>query len=118
VNIAQTIPLADGFGMHNGSGGWWIVGAAVMMLFMGGMMWKAILGFVALGAVVGLGPIVKRTAQKMHEHCQQMMTQFAGHPEASDHAVCAGADQTEELQGSVERNCSPTAMRHATKAAA
>jgi putative membrane protein len=44
VNIAQTIPLADGWGMHNSSGGWWIIGAAVMMLFMGGMMWMMMRG--------------------------------------------------------------------------
>jgi putative membrane protein len=44
VNLAQTIPLADGWGMHNGSGGWWILGAAVMMLFMGGMMWMMMRG--------------------------------------------------------------------------
>jgi putative membrane protein len=44
VNVAQTIPLADGFGMHNGNGGWWILGAAVMMLFMGGMMWMMMRG--------------------------------------------------------------------------
>jgi putative membrane protein len=44
VNIAQTIPLADGFGMHNGNGGWWVLGAAVMMVFMGGMMWMMMRG--------------------------------------------------------------------------
>jgi putative membrane protein len=44
VNLAQTIPLADGWSMHNGSGGWWIIGAALMMLFMGGMMWMMMRG--------------------------------------------------------------------------
>lgn len=44
MNLAQTIPLADGWGMHDGSGGWWILGAAVMMLFMGGMMWMMMRG--------------------------------------------------------------------------
>ncbi len=38
MNIGPAIPIADGWGMH-GSGGWWIIGAVVMMLFMGGMMW-------------------------------------------------------------------------------
>ena len=38
MNFSQTMPLADGWGMHGGSG-WWIVGAALMMLCMGGMMW-------------------------------------------------------------------------------
>jgi uncharacterized membrane protein len=44
MNIAQTIPLADGWGMHGGGGGWWIVGAAMMVLFMGGMMWMMMRG--------------------------------------------------------------------------
>ena len=43
MNIAQTIPVADGWSMHGG-GGWWIVGAAMMMLFMGGMMWMMMRG--------------------------------------------------------------------------
>ena len=43
MNIAQTIPLADSWSMHDGSG-WWIVGAAVMMLFMGAMMWMMMRG--------------------------------------------------------------------------
>lgn len=43
MNFAQTIPLADGWGMHGG-GGWWIVGAALMMLMMGGMMWMMMRG--------------------------------------------------------------------------
>ena len=42
MNIAQ-IPLADGWGMHNGSG-WWVLGAALMMLFMGAMMWMMMRG--------------------------------------------------------------------------
>lgn len=46
MNIAQIIPLADGWGMHDGDidAGWWIVGAALMMLFMGGMMWMMMRG--------------------------------------------------------------------------
>ena len=44
MNIAQTIPFADGWSMHDGNGGWWILGAAVMMLFMGGMMWMMMRG--------------------------------------------------------------------------
>jgi putative membrane protein len=42
MNTAQTISLAYGWGMH--SGGWWIIGAIVMMLFMGGMMWMMMQG--------------------------------------------------------------------------
>jgi uncharacterized membrane protein len=44
MDIAQTIPLADGWGMHGGGAGWWIAGAALMMLFMGGMMWMMMRG--------------------------------------------------------------------------
>ena len=43
MNIAQTIPIADTWGMH-GSGGWWILGALAMMLFMGAMMWMMMRG--------------------------------------------------------------------------
>ena len=39
----QTITLADSWGMH-GSGGWWILGAVVMMAFMGAMMWMMMRG--------------------------------------------------------------------------
>jgi putative membrane protein len=40
VNIAQTIPLADSWGMHGGDigAGWWIVMMGVMVLF-----WAAII---------------------------------------------------------------------------
>ena len=44
MNIAQTIPMADSWGMHGDGSGWWIVGAAVMMLFMGAMMWMMMRG--------------------------------------------------------------------------
>jgi putative membrane protein len=44
VNIAQILPLADGWGMHGSGSGWWIVGAALMMLVMGGMMWMMMRG--------------------------------------------------------------------------
>ena len=42
MNIALMTPLAQGWGMHNG--GWWILGAVVMMLFMGAMMWMVMRG--------------------------------------------------------------------------
>ena len=35
-------------------------------------MRKAILGLVAIGAVIGLLPILKRKAHKMRAHCEQM----------------------------------------------
>jgi putative membrane protein len=44
MNFAQTIPLADGWGMHGGGAGWWIVVPVLMMLFMGGMMWMMMRG--------------------------------------------------------------------------
>ena len=44
MNIAQTIPLADGWSMHGGGAGWWIVVPVLMMLFMGGMMWMMMRG--------------------------------------------------------------------------
>jgi putative membrane protein len=44
MNIAQTIPLADSWGMHGGGSGWWIVGVPFMLLMMGGMMWMMMRG--------------------------------------------------------------------------
>ena len=47
-------------------------------------MKKVIVGLVAVGAVMALRPVVKRhMVQKMHEHCKQMMGQFAGHSETT-----------------------------------
>lgn len=46
MNIAQTIFLADSWGMHDGDVGmgWWIVGVPFMLLMMGGMMWMMMRG--------------------------------------------------------------------------
>lgn len=46
VNIAQTIPLADSWGMHGDDigAGWFLVMVPLMVLFMGGMMWMMIRG--------------------------------------------------------------------------
>ena len=38
-------------------------------------MKKAILGFVALGAIIGLRPVARRMGRKMREHCEQMAAQ-------------------------------------------
>jgi len=38
-------------------------------------MKKAIVGFVAVGAIVGLRPVARRMSQKMREHCAQMAAQ-------------------------------------------
>jgi putative membrane protein len=43
--VAQTIPLADSWGMHGDVGaGWLIVFLPLMVLFMGGMMWMMMRG--------------------------------------------------------------------------
>ena len=46
MNIAQTLLLADSWGMHDGDVGmgWWIVGVPFMVLMMGGMMWMMMRG--------------------------------------------------------------------------
>jgi hypothetical protein len=46
-------------------------------------MKKAIVGLVAVGAVIGLRPVARRIGHEMHEHCEQMMAgQFGGRGEA------------------------------------
>lgn len=49
MNIALTVPLADNWGMHGGSG-WWLLAAIPMMLFMGGMMWMMMRGMMGGGS--------------------------------------------------------------------
>jgi hypothetical protein len=46
VNIAQTLLLADSWGMHDGDFGmgWWIIGVPFMLVMMGGMMWMMMRG--------------------------------------------------------------------------
>lgn len=46
MDIAQTIPLADTWGMHDGDigVGWLIVMVPMMLLMMGGMMWMMMRG--------------------------------------------------------------------------
>lgn len=46
MDIAQTIPLADSFRMHDGGigVGWLIVMVPMMLLMMGGMMWMMMRG--------------------------------------------------------------------------
>ena len=46
MNIAQTLVLADSWGMHDGDVGmgWWIIGVPFMLLMMGGMMWMMMRG--------------------------------------------------------------------------
>jgi putative membrane protein len=49
VNLALTLPLADGWGMHDGDWGWMIVMMFVMLLFWAavilGIVWVARDGF-------------------------------------------------------------------------
>ena len=46
MNLAQTLVLADSWGMHDGDVGmgWWIIGVPFMLLMMGGMMWMMMRG--------------------------------------------------------------------------
>ena len=46
MNIAQTIPLADSWGMHGNDvgAGWVIVMGTMMVLFIGAMMWMMMRG--------------------------------------------------------------------------
>jgi hypothetical protein len=39
------------------------------------MMKKVIVGFAALGVIIGLRPAARRMEQKMREHCAQMAAQ-------------------------------------------
>ena len=46
MNITETLPLADSWGMHGGDmgAGWLLVMVPLMALFMGGMMWMMMRG--------------------------------------------------------------------------
>ena len=48
MSSALTFPLADGWSMHGG--GWWILLAVPMMLFMGAMMWMMMRGMMGRGS--------------------------------------------------------------------
>jgi hypothetical protein len=45
-------------------------------------MKKAIIGVVAVSAVVGVGLLGRRAGQAMREHCEQMVGQFGHRREA------------------------------------
>jgi predicted lysophospholipase L1 biosynthesis ABC-type transport system permease subunit len=49
-------------------------------------MKKAIIGMLAIGAILALLPVARRTGQKMREHCEQMMGQFGDRAASSDQA--------------------------------
>ena len=47
-------------------------------------MKKAVVGFVAVGAVLAVRPVARRMGEKAREHCKQMMAgQFGGPGEAA-----------------------------------
>jgi hypothetical protein len=46
------------------------------------MMKKAIVGLVAVGAILGLRPLTRRLGHMMREHCEQMVAQCRGRGEA------------------------------------
>jgi hypothetical protein len=51
-------------------------------------MKKALVAVATIGAVVALRPLLKRMAQKMREHCEQMMrAPCTDHRDATTHAA-------------------------------
>jgi hypothetical protein len=69
-------------------------------------MKKAIVGFAAVGAVIGLQRVIPRIGQKMRDHCEQMMAQFQGRGEAMKRD--ATAHKTRE-------DCEQRAAQHADR---
>jgi hypothetical protein len=69
-------------------------------------MKKAIFGLAAVGALIGLGPVLKRRiGHKMREHCEQMAAKcnsvMAGQPGARDEEVGTqehGEQTTEQVE--------------------
>ena len=73
------------------------------------MMKKLIVGLVALGAFMALRPAVKRRmAQKMREHCGQMMAQFAGPSEAAGQKDLG----PETMRRKMREHCEQMAAQH------
>lgn len=74
-------------------------------------MRKALAAVAAIGAVAALRPLLKRMAQKMRAHCEQMMrAQCTGSADATTHAATAptmGHRQTTAAQ--VPDPCEPVA---------
>lgn len=46
------------------------------------MIKKAIIGLMAVAAVIGLRPVMRRMGHKLRAHCEQMAAQFGGRGEA------------------------------------
>jgi hypothetical protein len=64
-------------------------------------MKKAIVGLVAVGAVIALRPLLRRMGHKMREHCEQMAAQFGGHAEMAHKMAecCKGMSAQSESRG-------------------
>ena len=45
-------------------------------------MKKVIIGLVAIAAMLGLRPVLRRMGHQMRKHCEQMAERFAGRGEA------------------------------------
>ena len=72
-------------------------------------MKKLMMPPVALGAVLALRPVVKRSmVQKMREHCKQMMRQFIRGSETTAH----GATGPEAMPPKMREECMQMAAQH------
>ncbi len=70
---------------------------------------KLIIGLLAVGAALALRPVVKRRiVQKMREHCEQMMEQFAGRSETTGHE----ATGPEAGRQKMREHCGQMAAQH------
>jgi hypothetical protein len=70
-------------------------------------MKKAIVGLVAVGAVIGLRQVLPRVGQKMREHCERMIAQFAGGTETTSQ----DAMSPEAMRQKMREHCGQTTQR-------
>ena len=72
-------------------------------------MKKLIVGLMAVGALMTLRPVVKRRmVQKMRDHCDQMMEQFAGSRETTGHEPM----DPEAMHQRMRAHCEQMAAQH------
>jgi hypothetical protein len=72
-------------------------------------MKKLIIGLLAVGAALVLRPVVKRRiVPKMREHCQQMMSQFAGSSETTSHRPTGPGAMRQKMR----EHCEQMAPQH------
>ena len=90
MNIAQTIPIGDSWGMH-GSGGWWILGGAVMMLCMGAMMWMMMRGMGGGSSAPGEPPDTTQSALDILD-CRFAQGEISVEEYRERREILAGAD--------------------------